>query len=146
MSLFITNCSACGKHPPNVETLVDEKGEFFLCMFKRVDVYREPGAGARLGEPQPPPKMGEAPPSWSLVIIDMHERDRTGAAKYGVRHQFDNGRDHLVDAYQESLDQTVYLRAEIEKRRRMRELARVLRDPQNSSPLAELIDLVEAGS
>lgn len=47
----------------------------------------------------------------------MRERDGIGEKKYGVRHQHDNGRDHAVDAYQESLDQTLYLRAEIERQK-----------------------------
>lgn len=38
----------------------------------------------------------------------MEERDQQGAAKYGVRlHPF-NGRDALVDLYQELLDASVY--------------------------------------
>lgn len=53
---------------------------------------------------------------WSLVIRDMQQRDKAGFLKYGVRLQADNGRDHLIDAYQEALDLSVYLRAEIEKR------------------------------
>jgi len=67
----------------------------------------------------PPPKPGKAPATWSLVIRDMRQRDRTGAKKYGVRHQHDNGRNHLQDAYEEALDLAVYLRAEIEKQRRL---------------------------
>jgi hypothetical protein len=68
-------------------------------------------------EAQPAPTAGEAVPTWQLVIDDMRERDQWGSRKYGTRHQYDNGRDHLVDAYQEALDLAVYLRAEIEKRR-----------------------------
>jgi hypothetical protein len=52
-----------------------------------------------------------------LVIADMNERDEMGARKYGTQHQHDNGRDHLIDAYQEALDLVCYLRAEIERRR-----------------------------
>ncbi len=66
--------------------------------------------------PQPAPKPGTAPATWNLVMADMRKRDRMGAAKYGVRHQHDNGRDHLRDAYEEALDLAVYLRAEIERR------------------------------
>lgn len=66
---------------------------------------------------QPDPKPGIAPATWDLVVADMKARDATGASKYGVRHQHDNGRDHLVDAYEEALDLAVYLRAEIEKRK-----------------------------
>lgn len=66
---------------------------------------------------QPPPKSGTATPTWALVIIDMNARDEMGERKYGVRHQADNGRDHLQDAYEEALDLACYLRAEIEKRK-----------------------------
>jgi hypothetical protein len=69
-----------------------------------------------LNEEQTPPAQGLAAPTWRLVVEDMHERDRMGELKYGVRHQHDNGRDHLVDLYQELLDATCYVRAEIEKR------------------------------
>jgi hypothetical protein len=70
-----------------------------------------------LNEPQPAPSAGQAVPTWQLVIADMNERDQWGARKYGTRHQHDNGRDHLVDAYQEALDLALYLRSEIEKRK-----------------------------
>lgn len=62
----------------------------------------------------PQPATGDV---WLLVLKDMEERRLHGIAKYGVPVQPDNGRDHLVDAYQEALDLCVYLRAEIEKRR-----------------------------
>ena len=67
--------------------------------------------------PQPSPVRGAAPPTWELVVADMWARDAAGAEKYGTRLQHDNGRDHLVDAYQEALDLVVYLRAELELRR-----------------------------
>ena len=70
-----------------------------------------------LNDEQPPPLDGTAPATWDLVLADMRERDKVGAMKYRVRHQYDNGRDHLVDAYQEALDLCVYLRAEIERRK-----------------------------
>lgn len=68
-------------------------------------------------EDQPPPKPNASRPIWELVIEDMQERDRVGRARYGTPLQADNGRDHLVDAYQEALDLAVYLRTEIEERR-----------------------------
>jgi hypothetical protein len=67
--------------------------------------------------PQPAPQLGTAPATWDLVLADIRERDATGAKKYGVRHQHDNGRNHLVDLYQELLDAVVYVRAELEERR-----------------------------
>lgn len=44
-----------------------------------------------------------------LVISDMRERDRIGRERYGIPLTSGNGRDHLVDAYQEALDLVVYL-------------------------------------
>lgn len=96
--------------------------------------------------PQPPPKPGVAVHTVDLVVADLWERKGVGIAKYGVAHQWDDGRDHLVDAYQESLDLTVYLRAELEKRRRMVALARLLRDDANSEPLRELLELIDGGA
>lgn len=58
---------------------------------------------------QPPPKPGEGD-IWQLVIDDMKERRQVGIDRYGTPLQPFNGRDALVDAYQESLDRIVYLR------------------------------------
>jgi hypothetical protein len=44
------------------------------------------------------------------LVADMRQRDATGRARYGTPLQPFNGRDALVDAYQELLDATVYLR------------------------------------
>lgn len=65
----------------------------------------------------PPPKPGTAWPTWNLVMQDMRDRNFAGIAKYGMAHQHDNGRDHLLDAYEECLDMAVYLRAELERRK-----------------------------
>lgn len=64
---------------------------------------------------QQPPQPG-AVEIWSLVIRDMQERDALGRARYGMPLQAHNGRDALVDAYQEALDLVVYLRQAIEER------------------------------
>ena len=50
------------------------------------------------------------------MIEDMKERNRVGTLRYGTPLQVHNGRDALVDAYQEALDLVVYLRQEIEER------------------------------
>jgi hypothetical protein len=47
----------------------------------------------------------------------MRARDHAGRKKYGTPLQPRNGRDSLVDAYQEALDLVVYLRNAIEERR-----------------------------
>ena len=67
-------------------------------------------------EPEPAPIRTDARPTWELVIDDMRERDKAGRKKYGTPLQAGNGRDSLVDAYQEVLDLAVYLRNEIEER------------------------------
>jgi hypothetical protein len=43
------------------------------------------------------------------IIDDMRQRDAMGRERYGVPLTADNGRNHLVDAYQEALDLLVYL-------------------------------------
>jgi len=81
---------------------------------------------------QPPP-TGNGPEVWPLVIAevenfrrlgrlsaalilaDMRERDRIGRERYGTPLRAGNGRDALVDAYQEHLDGLVYMRQAIEE-------------------------------
>lgn len=65
---------------------------------------------------QPTPKPNKSTPVWELVVADMLERDRVGRQRYGTPLQAHNGRDALVDAYQEALDLVVYLRQAIEER------------------------------
>lgn len=65
---------------------------------------------------QLPPRQGSGPPIWELVIVDMVGRDMVGRERYGRPLQANNGRDSLVDAYQEALDLCVYLRQAIEER------------------------------
>lgn len=71
----------------------------------------------------PPPVLNDEPACWDLVLaklfdrpsaIDVQlvahigERDRFGIAKYGTRLRPNDGRDPLVDAFQEALDGSVY--------------------------------------
>lgn len=66
-------------------------------------------------EDQPPPKPAKGD-LWLDVIRDMEERRLVGIARYGRPLQPGNGRDPLVDAYQEALDLAVYLRQAIAER------------------------------
>jgi len=61
---------------------------------------------------QPPPS-GDGEDVTELVLRDLAERKAAGVRKYGVPLRTFNGRDALVDAYQESLDLTVYLRQRV---------------------------------
>jgi len=73
-----------------------------------------------INRPQPAPRRNDSPAIWDLVIDDMKERDRIGENKYKVRLQAHNGRDPLIDAYQEALDLVVYLRQAIEEKKAIR--------------------------
>src|SRR5438094_7468373 len=53
---------------------------------------------------------------WDLVIQDMQARDAEGTRRYGTALRTHNGRDALVDAYQEALDLVVYLRQALVER------------------------------
>lgn len=63
---------------------------------------------------QPPPK-GEGKDVTDLVMQDMVERRTAGTVKYGTPLKTNNGRNALVDAYQEALDLVMYLRQAIEE-------------------------------
>ena len=53
---------------------------------------------------------------YPLLIQDINERVKFGQSKYGTPLQSNNGRDALVDAYQEAIDLCLYLRQLIEER------------------------------
>lgn len=65
---------------------------------------------------QPPP-LASSGDVWQLVMDDMADRRNVGIQRYGTPLQPNNGRDALVDAYQEALDLAVYLRQVLEERR-----------------------------
>ena len=44
-----------------------------------------------------------------IVIVDMHARDAVGLQRYGIPLTSGDGRDHLIEAYEEMLDASVYL-------------------------------------
>lgn len=65
---------------------------------------------------EPPPHFTLGPSMQDLVIADIEARKRVGLRKYGTLLQAGNGRDALMDAYQEALDLVMYLRQAIEER------------------------------
>jgi hypothetical protein len=87
----------------------------------------------RLNAYEPPPKKNDGPRVWDLVIADMRERDLIGTAKYGTPLQPFNGRDALVDAYQEALDLAVYLRQAIEERKAPPNLVMLAREAHQAT-------------
>lgn len=70
---------------------------------------------SRANQNEPPPIKGNKP-ILPLVIQDLEVRAKMGKQKYGTLLESHNGRDALMDAYQEILDLTMYLRQLIEER------------------------------
>lgn len=70
---------------------------------------------AKAAKPEPMPKTGrfEVLPA---VIADLNARSIMGKEKYGTVLKTDNGRNALMDAYQESLDLAMYLKQELMER------------------------------
>lgn len=67
---------------------------------------------------QPPPRPRSGVVSiQALVREDLVERERLGVKRYGTPLQPGNGRDALVDLYQELLDACCYARQAVEEER-----------------------------
>ena len=66
--------------------------------------------------PQSDPEPGTGPSINDLVVVDLETRREMGQRKYGTVLQANNGRDALIDAYQEALDLCQYLRQELYER------------------------------
>lgn len=82
---------------------------------KSYDIEPGPTPPARVDQPQQPPRPSTGDIQ-ALVMGDLSKRRDFGIAKYGTPLQAFNGRDALMDAYQEALDLAVYLRQAIEER------------------------------
>jgi hypothetical protein len=66
--------------------------------------------------PEPNPIANQSPSIHDLVRKDIGDRKQFGLDKYKTTLQPNNGRDALVDAYQEALDLCCYLRQAIAER------------------------------
>lgn len=74
-------------------------------------------AAAGVDQHQPAPELRpEQPAIQDLVIADIEARKLVGLERYGTLLKAHNGRDALMDAYQEALDLCQYLRQAIEER------------------------------
>ena len=65
---------------------------------------------------QPLPVVNDRPCVQDAVIADVEARKQLGIQRYGTVLQLDNGRDALLDAYQESLDLCCYLKQALMER------------------------------
>lgn len=75
----------------------------------------KPGNHNPATDRQPAP-AGNGQPVIDQVIKDLKARVFVGIQKYGTPLKTHNGRDALVDAYQEALDLCMYLKQEIMER------------------------------
>lgn len=64
---------------------------------------------------QPLPTVNDLPCIQDLVIKDIEQRKEVGRRRYGTVLQPFNGRNSLLDAYQEALDLAIYLRQLLEE-------------------------------
>lgn len=65
---------------------------------------------------QPTPKPNDTQPIHEQVIEDIKRRAEVGKQNYGTYLQANNGRDSLVDAYEEAQDLALYLKQAILER------------------------------
>lgn len=72
-----------------------------------------PERAGREGDTQPLPTASDSPIMHHLVQADLQARLEVGIKRYGQPLQAFNGRDPLLDAYEEVLDLAVYLRQAI---------------------------------
>jgi hypothetical protein len=72
------------------------------------------GREERAAQVQPQPQSGSAE-IYPLVIADIQARVAAGREKYGTTLQANNGRDALLDLYQELIDAVFYVRQLMEE-------------------------------
>lgn len=69
-----------------------------------------PERAGREGDSQPMPVINDAPDVQSAVIADIEARRELGIRRYGTALQPHNGRNALLDAYEEAIDLAMYLK------------------------------------
>ena len=89
--------------------------EIVTGQIQAADVQRHhmPERANREGDTQPMPQVNDHPDIQSQVIADIEARREVGIKRYGTALQPHNGRDALVDAYEEVLDLACYLKQRI---------------------------------
>lgn len=65
---------------------------------------------------QPSPKKNDHPVIQDMVREDIETRKQLGIERYGTALQPHNGRDMILDAYEEALDLVIYLRGVLYER------------------------------
>jgi hypothetical protein len=70
----------------------------------------KPERAGREGDSQPLPVVNDHPDIQSAVIADIEQRRLLGIKRYGTALQPHNGRDALVDLYEELMDAVMYIK------------------------------------
>jgi hypothetical protein len=87
---------------------------YVLSLVQKIEDLEEKAANrAAVHEPAP---MGDGQMILELVRKDFEDRAAAGKLKYGTELRAYNGRDALMDAYQEAVDLCMYLRQAIYER------------------------------
>lgn len=86
---------------------------------------------------QPPPTPNARPSIQSLVRADLVEREQVGIGRYGMPLRAFNGRNGLVDLYQELLDACCYVRQVIAEGEEHPEVLRLR--AENAALIAQLL-------
>ena len=95
--------------------------------------------------PEPEPNDSKGDDVWKLVISDMIDKRSSDVAKHDKPLLAHNGRNLLVDAYQEILDAAVYLRQKIQEDKDMPVHTFTGIDDRWESMKNEIISLVGKG-
>lgn len=127
-------CTACKGRKIIYNMITHDEAPCMLC--------KGTGLMGTMMSAQPAPIKNEKPAVWPLVIKDMQERDRFGREKYKTPLQPLNGRDALVDAYEEVLDLSVYLKQVQEEHHflgnDLREIRRIAHEKGDKDAVAAL--------
>lgn len=89
--------------PPTGTTAKQAKDEGFIRVMNQLAKGQRP-------EDQPLPVVNDEPFVHDLVAADIAKRGELGKQRYGTKLQPHNGRNMLLDAYEEALDLVVYLK------------------------------------
>jgi len=66
---------------------------------------------------QPDPIKNNNPAIVDLVVEDLKKRKELGLERYGVALQAHNGRNAILDAYEEAQDLVIYLKQVLEEQK-----------------------------
>lgn len=97
-------------HELNTEKLTDKQAREMVEKLIKERHLRNAANKVTMASAQEPTPKGKGKVVLDYVRKDLEKRAEVGKEKYGTLLRTDNGRDALIDAYQEALDLVMYLR------------------------------------